>query len=349
MTADARLSAAFEELERQRVSLVELNQLKNDLIAILAHDIKGPLTSVIGFAELLEEGYLEGDAALDAAKTIRTNAQRLATLANDILALSRFEHGALEIADDRVDLKAVIADSIEPHRAEREIVFEHDAAATVRGDAERLRQVFDNLIRNAIKYSPEGEAVTVTLAHQNDEALVSVSDRGMGIPPDELPKLFHRFSRASNAKKAKISGTGIGLFIVRMIVERHGGTVNVESRLGEGSTFSVRLPTIESVAASAPMRVTLLTPDERLRRFTAYELRSRGYRVREAGSLDDVTGVRGGDVVLVDEGAVPPEELRAQFGSGVRLVALGPADGTAGWDACLAKPFLVADLLRVIQ
>jgi signal transduction histidine kinase len=348
---NGRLAASIEELERQRTSVLELNQLKNDLIAILAHDIKGPLTSVIGFAELLEEGYLEGDAAIDAARTIRSNAQRLATLANDVMTLSRFEHGALDIADERVDVATVLEEAIEPHAAERAISFERlSAHAFVRGDAERLRQVFDNLIRNAVKYSPGGERVSVTLDGDDDVVTATIEDRGMGIPPEDLGRLFERFTRGSNARKAKISGTGIGLFIVKMILERHGGEVRVESVVGEGSRFIVRLPRIESAASSAPMRVTLLTQDQALRRFAAYELRSRGYRVREAASLEDATDVRSGDVLVVDEGAVEPARIRETLGAhrNVRLVALGGSDG-GEWDAFLAKPFLVADLLHALS
>ena len=116
-----RLAASIEELERQRASVLQLNQLKNDLIAVLAHDIKGPLTSINGFAELLEEGFLEGAAAVDAAHTIRVNAQRLATLADDVLALSRVEHGELEIKDDRVDLVDLVTQVVQTHVAERNV------------------------------------------------------------------------------------------------------------------------------------------------------------------------------------------------------------------------------------
>ncbi|HKE37459.1 MAG TPA: HAMP domain-containing sensor histidine kinase, partial [Candidatus Baltobacteraceae bacterium] len=223
-----RLAASIDELERQRASVLELNQLKNDLIAVLAHDIKGPLTSIAGFAELLEEGYLEGPAAVDAAHTIRANAQRLATLANDVLALSRIEHGELEIADERVDLVDLIRNAVETHVAERNVHFKTALnEAFVRGDADRLSQVFDNLLRNAIKYSPEGNPVEVTIESAGEDFRVEVSDRGIGIPAEDIPRLFGRFARGSNARRAKIAGTGIGLFIVRMIVERHGGSVDV--------------------------------------------------------------------------------------------------------------------------
>ncbi len=349
----ARLAASIEELQRQRTSVLHLNQLKNDLIAVLAHDIKGPLTSIVGFAELLEEGYLEGDAATDAARTIRSNAQRLATLANDVLALSRVEHGELEIADERVDLVKLIEEAIHAHVSEREISFDHDVAeAFVRGDSERLRQVFDNLLRNAIKYSPNGEPIRVDVRRDGESYTASVTDRGIGIPEDERERLFDRFSRGSNARRAKISGTGIGLFIVKMIVERHAGDVGVESKVGEGSRFYVRLPRIDAADSLRPMRVTLLSHDATLSRFAAYELRTRGYRVREAPSLADAASgdLRTGDVLVVDDGIAPVANVRASVANGisVRIVGLGePSEG--GWDATLPKPFLVTDLLRAID
>ena len=349
----ARLAASIEELQRQRTSVLQLNQLKNDLIAVLAHDIKGPLTSIVGFAELLEEGYLEGDAATDAARTIRSNAQRLATLANDVLALSRVEHGELEIADERVELVQLIQEAIELHSKERPIAFHHDvASALVRGDAERLRQVFDNLLRNAIKYSPNGEDIHIELRGEGETYVVSVTDHGIGIPQDEQERLFDRFSRGSNARRAKIAGTGIGLFIVKMIVERHGGEVGVDSTIGAGSRFDVRLPGIHAAESLRPMRVTLLSSDATLSRFTAYELRTRGYRVREASSLEEAASgdLRSGDVLIIDDGAASLSEVRESVANdgAVRIVGLGePKDD--GWDATLSKPFLATDLLRAID
>ena len=349
----ARLAASVEELEKQRALVVQLNALKNDLIAVLAHDIKGPLTSILGFSELLEEGYLEGEAATDAAKTIRTNAARLATLANDVLSLTRVDYGDLEIADDRVDLLDILKKSIEGHASERAIEFTcAEPRAYVRGDAERLTQAFDNLIRNAIKYSPGGEPVHVTLRRDGERYAVSIVDRGIGVPPEELNRLFRRFSRGTNARKAKIAGTGIGLFIVKTIIERHGGSVEARSSLGEGSTFDVFLPAYEATTKGNAKRVTLLTADANLSRFIAYELRTRGYRVRETSTLDAVAGgdLRAGDIVLVDDGAANPSELRAALPRTTELtfVGLGARSG-AGWDRTLPKPFLVSDLLEAVK
>jgi signal transduction histidine kinase len=344
-----RLDAALEELERYRQSVTQLNELRNDLIAVLAHDIKGPLTSIVGFAELLEEGFLEGDAATDAARTIRTNAQRLATLANDVLALTRVEHGELEIADDRVDVADVVRAACELHAAERDIALAVPPdGAFVRGDAGRLRQVFDNLLRNAIKYSPGGEPVDAIVTSEGDRVRIAFRDRGIGIPPEELAKLFDRFTRASNARKAKIPGTGVGLFICKMIVERHGGAIAIESALGEGSTFTVTLPAAEA-AIERPQRVVIATADRDLSRFVAYELRARGYSVREAATVEEAAAdLRSGDVALLDASLASADDLRAQLRSDVRARIVG-IGADPGLRESLPKPFLVADLVRALS
>jgi signal transduction histidine kinase len=347
----ASLAAALDELESQRNAVMQISQLKHDLVATMAHDIKGPLTSIIGFAELLEEGFLEGDDATDAARTIRTNAQRLATLANDILALSRVEHGELELADDRVDVVDVLRSAIESVAAEREIVSEFGIpSAFVRGDTDRLRQVFDNLLRNAIKYSPGGELLRVALTESGTGFAVAVEDHGIGIPADEIPKLFNRFARASNARKAKIAGTGVGLFIVKTIVERHGGNVALTSTLGSGSTFSVTLPAIERTQDEGPGRVAIVTKDGRLSRFTAFELRARGFRVREVNAMADAAaGARPGDVIVVDAQTAGAQETREALGQiAARIIGVGAANAS-GWDATLPKPFLVSDLLLAVK
>ena len=347
--ARAALSASLEELETQRSALLALSTLKSDLIATLAHDIKGPLTSIIGFSELMEEGYLEGAEAQDASRTIRSNAQRLAALATDILALSRVEYGELEIADDRVNLRDVLGQSVAEVQAERQIDLRMSVDnAYVRGDAERLRQVFDNVVRNAIKFSPNGEPVTIEVGTRGDRYEVAITDRGIGIPPDEMPKLFQRFGRASNARKSKIAGTGVGLFIVKTIVERHNGSVTIDSALASGSKVTIALPALESGSALQPARVVIVTPDARLRRFTAYELRARGFRVKEFISLDEAIGQIRGDIVLVDGELGDAVRAKAMLVSAQRVIGVGPAHAN-GWDATLSKPFLVGDLLALLN
>ncbi len=271
-----------------------------------------------------------------------------------MLALSRVEHGELEIADERVDLVELLRQVVEAHAGERDVSLDSTLeSAFVRGDAERLRQVFDNLLRNALKYSPAGEPVRVEIDADGDEYRVRVIDRGIGIAPEDLKRLFGRFVRGQNARRAKIAGTGIGLFIVKTIVERHGGRVAVESDLDRGSTFTVVLPSAQAKSSQKPMRVSIVSGDAGLRRFAAYELRSRGYRVRECAGLDELShqgDLRPGDVVLVDPAAAGAGEVR-KFGPNgtLRVIGLGAQPGKGDWDGTLPLPFLVSDLVTAVE
>jgi signal transduction histidine kinase len=350
-----RLTASIDELEDQRASVIRLNQLKNDLITVLAHDFKGPLTTILGFAELIEEGALEGDDARDAAGTIRRNVFRLTTLANDTLALSRIEHGELEIAEEAVDLGALLHEIVERTDDPQRFTIANTAnGATVPGDRERLRQVFENLLRNALKYS--GDEAPVSIAVRDGEGgfvRVDVTDRGIGIPPEELPSLFRRFARASNAKKARIPGTGLGLFVVKTLVEKHGGKLTVHSEVDRGSTFSVSLP--RSGAIERAPHVAVVVGDATLGPFIAYELRSQGYRVREYADLEELRkrcAIEPSDAVVVDRDRHGDDSARtreALSGSATRLVGIGGSATQDGWDASLPKTFLAADLIGALK
>ncbi|HEY9180332.1 MAG TPA: response regulator, partial [Candidatus Baltobacteraceae bacterium] len=211
--------ALFGELQSQRASVIQLNQLKDDLIAVLAHDFKGPLTTIIGFTELLEQEALEGEETQSALRTIRQSAMRLADLANDTLALSRVEQGELNLAADPVNISDIVKEAVEslgPNREIKVAVKAHDPV--VRGDPARLRQVFENVIGNAIKYSPDGNPVEVRVTETDRTVRVAVHDAGIGIPADEMKFLFERFTRASNAKRSKIKGTGLGLYLAKTLV-----------------------------------------------------------------------------------------------------------------------------------
>jgi signal transduction histidine kinase len=350
-----RLAASNDELRQQRSSVLALNQVKNDLIALLAHDIKGPLTSVSGFAELLKDGVLEGEDAVDAARRIHSNAQQLTTLAEDVLMLSRIEHGELEISHERIDVVVLVRSVAGGHLTERTVnVTANAQSAFVLGDDNRLRQVVENLLRNALKYSPDKSPVDIHVEAAKDRVSIAIRDYGIGIPPEDLSRLFRRFGRAWNAHASNIAGTGMGLFIVKTIAERHGGTVAVESTLGEGSCFTVTLPAVDVVAARRLPCVTIVTNDTDLREFTAYELRSRGYRVQSFRSMADLVrdaNFDPGDVVVVDSAIATARDVRTFIPSdGIRIIGLdGDSSNRSGWSATLPQPFLATELIAAVR
>ncbi len=350
-----RLAASVDELQRQRASVIELNDLKNDLIAVLAHDFKGPLTTVMGFAELLESGALEEADAREAAGTIRASAARLAALANDVLALSRAEHGELEIRDERVDLVSILRDVTDEVRHDRDVRIDvRTEDPFIDADGERIRQIIDNLVRNAIKYSPDGQLVDVVIGDEGEYTRIDVIDRGIGIPREEIPTLFRRFARASNAKKARIKGTGIGLFLVKLLVDRHAGRIAIESRENEGTTFTVLLPRTSATRDRVRPRVAILTADEHLRSYLAYELRSREVRVGSYASAETFAAQADGHAfvaVFVDRNLrVDAAHVRSMFANGSvpKVIGIG-ASANAGYDAVLPEPFLAAELYNVLD
>ncbi len=350
--------ALFDELGAQRKSVIALNSLKDDLVAVLAHDFKGPLTTIIGFTELLEEGALEGDDAANALRTIRNTAHRLATLANDTLDMSRMERADMDVAESPVDLAQIVREAVDELQVQRTI--ELDVRGTgniVRGDPSRLRRALDNIIGNALKYSPGGEPVQVVVSHSETAVRVAVSDSGIGIPPGEIVRLFERFARASNAKRSKIPGTGLGLYLAKTIVERHGGTIQVRSELEQGSTFTVVLPRLLP-GAGGLLRVEVISADETLASYLLYELRSQPrvatHDITLTAALErlEMTPV---DVVIVDCQSIEADLhslfVRAmQATPPVGLIAVGAPSGAQNgpWHARLPKPFLAEDLEEVV-
>ncbi len=351
--------ALFGELQSQRASVIQLNQLKDDLIAVLAHDFKGPLTTIVGFTELLEEHALEGEDADAALRTIRQSAMRLANLANDTLALSRVEQGELNLAADPVNIVDIVQEMVESLQPQRQItvsVKAHDPV--VRGDPARLRQVFENIVGNAVKYSPDATPVEVRITETDRTVRIAVHDSGIGIPSDEMRFLFERFRRASNAKRSSIKGTGLGLYLAKTLVERHGGNIQVQSKLGEGSTFIVVLPRMRD-GVGGLLRVVVVTGDETLGPYILHELRTHGFASRRDKTLTaalERLGVEEADIVIVDCDTVTanPSSLfkiakRAQPHIGLIAIAGNGTHKGGEWNALLPNPFLGSDLQQAIQ
>ena len=219
-------------------------------MATVSHELRTPLNSILGWARLLKDGTLDHSQTQRAVNTIIKNSETQNRLIEDLLDVARLISGKLELKEEPVDLLAVVADSIEITRPSAQqkhirISFEEgtfDQPPIIIGDASRLRQVFSNLLTNAVKFSPEGRAISVVAEQDASSAVITVADEGIGISKEFIPLVFERFRQDVNSPDRN-GGLGLGLAIVRNLVEMHGGTVAVESE-GEnkGAKFTVRLP-----------------------------------------------------------------------------------------------------------
>ena len=357
----AQNTALYEEIEDRRTAVIELNQTKSDLIAMLAHDFRGPLTSIMGFSEVLREEHLPRREQEEYLDTIISATQRLSSLANDTLAMSNLEENELSLSVEPVDYVALANKAAEMYEDKREIeiVAQPEQIEGI-ADRARMRQVFDNLIGNAVKYSPGGRPVRVELTKTGeDDIQIRITDSGIGIPSGEIDRIFTRFSRASNARASGISGTGFGLYLARQIVERHGGTIEVESVLGKGSTFVVRVPAV-SGAPVQPLRILLGDHAGPVRSFTAHTLRSNGYGVKVVDSVRDVDSelaAQSYDLAVIDvetfraNGATIQRLLDTANAASVPVIVIGTRrmEQLEGAAATLSKPYLAADLLSTVQ
>jgi signal transduction histidine kinase len=235
-------------LSKQNERLRELDEMKDQFVSSVSHELRTPLTSMIGYLELTLDG--EAGELTEEQKhflgIVSRNCTRLTKLIDDILFVARVDAGRLSLDPEWVAPAEVAWVAVESAQAaaDRQGVELHfsadDRLPPLWADPTRLAQMLDNLIANAIKFTPEGGAVTVAVGQRGDSVHVEVADTGVGIPEDEVGRLFERFFRASTG--SSIQGTGLGLSIVKSIVEVHGGTVSVESKPGAGTTFTVDLP-----------------------------------------------------------------------------------------------------------
>ena len=233
---------------RDITEMKQLDQMKDEFVSIAAHELRTPLTAIKGYAELLDrrlstQGGRESN--LRSLGVIRKQTERLAGLVNEMLDVSRMEAGRLQLNSEPFDLSTLVGEVVNNMRISSEahhLSLIAEPGIEVNGDAARIEQVLLNLIANAITYAPEGGTVDVRVWTDADAALVSVRDQGVGIAPDELPQLFDRFYRAPRAGVMRSGGMGLGLYICRELVMRHGGTIRVESAEGVGSTFTFSLP-----------------------------------------------------------------------------------------------------------
>ncbi|MGA9769750.1 MAG: PAS domain S-box protein [Blastocatellia bacterium] len=235
-----------------RVEAEEANRLKDEFLATVSHELRTPLNAILGWAELLRGGRLDDESAREAFATIVRNAKSQAQLIEDILDVSRIIRGNLRLEARPVGLIQIISsalDTVRPAAYAKEIkldIWFDKTVASVSADPKRLQQVFWNLLSNAIKFTSGGGRVEVRLDHTGSSARVKVSDTGCGISKEFLPHVFDRFRQADSSYTRRHSGLGLGLSIVRHLVEMHGGTVQAESEgEGFGAAFTVMLPLLK--------------------------------------------------------------------------------------------------------
>ncbi|HEU4875469.1 MAG TPA: MASE1 domain-containing protein [Pyrinomonadaceae bacterium] len=232
----------------------EASRLKEEFLATVSHELRTPLNAVVGWSRLLRTGQLDADGKLHAVEVIERNAAAQRQIIEDLLDVSRIVTGKLRISTQPVDLLLVIhaaIDAVRPAAEAKEIkIVTHVEApdVIVRADIERLQQVFWNLLANAVKFTPAGGAVDVYLERNDSLAEVRIEDTGPGVPADFLPHIFERFSQADGSSTRKHGGLGLGLAIVRHLVELHGGTVSAANRENGGAILTVRLPAAEVIS-----------------------------------------------------------------------------------------------------
>ncbi len=254
--ARAEAETAQRLLAEQNQRLREADRLKDEFVALISHDLRTPLTSITGYVELALEDDLT-DEVRGFLQVVARNADRLLGLVNDLLFVARLQAGEMSLEPADVDLAGVVRDGVnamEPRAAAKGITLTCvlDAVPSVHADRNRMLQVVDNLVSNALKFTPEGGAVHVSVRQHDDFVRLEVTDSGIGIAPNDQQRLFQRFFRAEDAVARQVPGTGLGLYISRVIAEAHEGSVSVRSELGRGSTFRLELPVAR--AAVAPRR-----------------------------------------------------------------------------------------------
>jgi signal transduction histidine kinase len=252
-----RLTAILRALERTRLRLVEADRVKDEFVALISHDLRTPLTSIMGYSELALDDDLE--PPLDAERrgyleVVSRSSHRLLRLVDDLLFVARLQAGRLDLTPTTLDLREVARQStFEAQRnAEAkgiELVFLGDVPVEVEGDRGRLFQLLDNLVSNAIKFTPAGGRVEVVVS-TDGSAVLEIRDSGVGLSAEEAPRVFERFFRAESAVEGQVQGTGLGLYIAQAIAEAHGGTIRAAPREGGGAVFRVELPRATGIIAA---------------------------------------------------------------------------------------------------
>jgi PAS domain S-box-containing protein len=254
-----------EQVDARR-KVEDLSRLKDEFLSIASHELRTPVTSIKGYTQLAKMLIKEGDlnTSEEYLDIALDQIDRMSRLILELLDVSRIETGRLEIRREPIAWPQFVRDVVHRHHTavsdRRFHVSVPDDGKIVTGDRDRLEQVLGNLLENAVKYSPDGSDVTVTVDDRGDMLLTAVCDRGIGIPADELSQVFERFHRGRQVSSTNYGGLGLGLYITKQIIERHGGSIWVESKEGHGTTFYFSLPATEvAMGAQSPAQVAAQT------------------------------------------------------------------------------------------
>ncbi|HLX11255.1 MAG TPA: ATP-binding protein, partial [Bacteroidota bacterium] len=237
----------YDEVRKANMKLTELDKMKSEFLGIVSHDFRSPLSSIIlASKSMLRKESVQADKQVyEYLKLISEQAARLNQLAEDTLSITKIESGQLNYYFKIVNVERLIQDAMSMVRYSNRHALEYKVdqeAIFIKGDQPKLRQVVQNLINNAVKYSPRGGKVNILVDdHPPEEILVAISDEGIGIPPEQIEKLFQKFSRVDSGEARDIKGSGLGLWICKEIVQAHGGRIWIESESGKGSTFKFTL------------------------------------------------------------------------------------------------------------
>ena len=311
--AESALADALCSAERAKAVAEEANRAKDHFLAVLSHELRTPLTPVVAAIAMLQQQPDLDAVTRKTLEMIRRNAEFESRLIDDLLDVTRIARGKVELVRSPLDLRQVLKRTIDVCRAEIEacgLEFNADfgeEASWIEGDASRLQQIFWNLLKNAIKFTPHGGRVDLRCRRQEGYALVEVTDNGIGIEAEALTRLFHAFEQVERSITRRFGGLGLGLAISKALVEMHRGTIDVQSAgPGQGTTFRVRLPQIPSprlppsadipgdrhpvAEASSPLRILLIEDHADTAEIMSAILTLEGHDVKRAGDI--ATGLR---------------------------------------------------------
>lgn len=275
----------------------EVDKMKSELVSTVSHELRTPLSSVLGFTELLLNKQLKPEKQERYLKTIYKEAKRLTNLINDFLDLQRMESGNQVYRMGKLSMSEMIIETAEKFRTQSThpiIIIDDASDVVIEGDRERLAQVLMNVIGNAIKFSPMGGNVTISLKNDSKNLHVSVKDEGIGIPTEDIPKLFSKFQRIDNSSRRKIGGTGLGLAICQEIIGKHDGRIWIESQEGLGTSVHFELPLLSETTeyvypegAEGNPLVMIVEDDISLALLLSEELKLNGFKVIYHTSVEE--------------------------------------------------------------